>query len=189
VRRAFDLATLVHEGQRRTDGDPYVAHPVEVSELLADPDEVTLAAALLHDSVEDSDLTVAEVRERFGDQIADVVAALTEDERIDDWVERKYALRAQVERCGARATAIYAADKLSNLRELRRVYARRGEAAIDLHKAPSLDLRIAAWCEDLEMIVRVAPDLPIAADLRSELQLLEQERSRPAAGGELRGRN
>ena len=79
---------------------------------------------------------------------------MTEDERIDDWVERKDGLRAQVERAGPRAASIYAADKLSNLRELRRVYAVRGESAVDLHKAPSLDLRIEAWRDDLSMIVR-----------------------------------
>ncbi len=107
-----------------------------------------------------------------------MVAALTEDERIDDWVERKDALRAQVERLGARAAAIYAADKLSNLRELRRVYAIRGETAINLHKAPTLDLRIAAWRDDLEMIGRVVPDLPLVEDLRTELQRLELERAR-----------
>jgi (p)ppGpp synthase/HD superfamily hydrolase len=172
----------VHEGQHRTDGEPYVAHPVEVSELTsrAGADDVTVAAALLHDGVEDSELTVAEVRERFGDEIANVVAALTEDERIDDWVERKNALRDQVEAGGARAAAIYAADKLSNLRELRRVYAVRGESAIDLHKAPTLDLRIAAWRDDIDMVGRVVPDLAFAEDLRAELSLLEQERSRRA---------
>ena len=153
-----------------------MGHPVEVSELLQDADEVTLAAALLHDGVEDSELTVAEVRERFGPEIADVVAALTEDERIDDWVERKNALRAQVEQAGPRAVAIFAADKLSNLRELRRVYAVRGESAIDLHKAPTLDLRIAAWADDLDMIARVVPDLAMAAELRDELRGLELER-------------
>jgi HD domain len=147
-----------------------------VSELLQDADEVTLAAALLHDGVEDSELTVAEVRERFGPEIAEVVAALTEDERIDDWVERKNALRAQVEQAGPRAAAIFAADKLSNLRELRRVYAVRGESAIDLHKAPTLDLRIAAWADDLDMIARVVPDLAMAAELRDELRGLELER-------------
>ena len=162
-----------------------------MSQLLSDLgfDEVTVTAALLHDSVEDSELTIDEVRERFGTEVAEVVAALTEDDRIDDWVDRKNALRRQVERSGARAAAIFAADKLSNLRELRRVYEIRGEGAIDLHKAPSLDLRIAAWADDLEMITRVIADLQLAEDLRLELRGLERERSRPAAGGKLRGRN
>jgi (p)ppGpp synthase/HD superfamily hydrolase len=164
----------------RTDGEPYLAHPVEVSKLLADrgADDATVAAALLHDGVEDSDLTVAEIRKRFGPEVADVVAALTEDEGIDDWVERKDALRAQVKSAGSRAASIYAADKLSNLRELRRVYAVRGESAIDLHKAPSLDLRVGAWRDDLAMVAKVVPDLGLADELRSELHRLELERTR-----------
>jgi GTP pyrophosphokinase len=182
VRRAFDLAALVHRGQRRTDGDPYVAHPVEVSRLLSEigADEATIAAGLLHDGVEDSELTVAEVDRRFGGAVAAIVAALTEDEDIDDWVERKDALRAQVERAGARAVSVYAADKLSNLRELRRVYAVHGESAIDLHKAPSLDLRVQAWRDDLAMIARAVPDLLLARDIEIELERLERERRRSA---------
>jgi hypothetical protein len=58
-----------------------------------------------------------------------------------------------------------------------------------LHKAPTLDLRMNAWREDLEMVERVIPGFVLAAELSEELRLLEQERSRPAAGGEPRGRN
>ena len=182
VRRAFDLATIVHRGQRRTDGDPYVAHPIEVSRLLSEigADEATVAAALLHDGVEDSELTVDEVSRRFGDEVGAIVAALTEDESIDDWKTRKDALRAQVEGAGSRAISVYAADKLSNLRELRRVYAIRGESAIDLHKAPTLDLRVEAWRDDLAMIAKAAPDLPLARDIDAELERLELERRRRA---------
>jgi (p)ppGpp synthase/HD superfamily hydrolase len=182
VRRAFDLAALMHRGQLRTDGDPYVAHPVEVSRLLSDigADEATVAAGLLHDGVEDSELTIDEVDRRFGDQVAAIVAALTEDENIDDWVVRKDALRAQVERAGKRAVSVFAADKLSNLRELRRVYAVRGESAIDLHKAPSLDLRVQAWRDDLAMIAVAIPDIPLAHDIELELERLERERQRRA---------
>lgn len=178
----MDLATVVHRGQVRTDGDPYVAHPVEVSRLLSErgADEVTVAAALLHDGVEDSELTVEEVSRRFGEEVAATVAALTEDESISDWVARKDALRTQVERAGERAISVYAADKLSNLRELRRVYAIRGESAIDLHKAPTLDLRVQAWRDDLAMINRAAPHLPLAEDIDVELERLERERRRRA---------
>jgi hypothetical protein len=143
-------------------------------------DEVTVAAALLHDGVEDSELTVDEVSRDFGAEIAATVAALTEDEDIDDWVKRKDALRDQVERAGERAISIYAADKLSNLRELRRVYAVRGESAIDLHKAPSLDLRVRAWRDDLAMINRATPRHPFAKDIDVELERLERERRRRA---------
>jgi hypothetical protein len=130
--------------------------------------------------VEDSELTVDEVNREFGEEVATIVAALTEDETIDNWVKRKDALRAQVEQAGERAISVYAADKLSNLRELRRVYAVRGESAIDLHKAPSLDLRVQAWRDDLAMISHAAPSLGLARDIDVELERLERERRRRA---------
>jgi (p)ppGpp synthase/HD superfamily hydrolase len=181
---ALSVAAAAHRGQTRRDGSPYLGHPLRVCELLAETGagEATLAAALLHDGVEDSELTVGEVVERFGLEVGELVAALTEDERIDDWVERKRALRAQVERAGERAAVIYAADKLANLAEMRVMYAQRGEAAIDLHKAPSLDLRVAVWREDLAMVERVAPGLELARGLRHGLDAFDAER---AAAGSL----
>ncbi len=181
---ALSAAAAAHRGQTRHDGSPYLGHPLRVCELLAETgaDEATLAAALLHDGVEDSELSVGDVVERFGLEVGELVAALTEDEGIDDWVERKRGLRAQVEQAGARAAAIYAADKLANLAEMRVMYAERGEAAIDLHKAPSLDLRVEAWRDDLAMVERVAPGLELARGLRDGLDAFEAQR---AAAGSL----
>jgi (p)ppGpp synthase/HD superfamily hydrolase len=179
---ALAVAAEAHRGQTRHDGSPYLAHPLRVCELLAEAgaDETTLAAALLHDGVEDSELTVGAVVERFGIEIGELVGALTEDERIGSWSERKDALRAQVAEAGERAAAIYAADKLANVAEMRALYGRLGEDAIDLHKAPSLDLRIRAWREDLEMVDRVAPGLSLADGLRAGLGAFEAERTAAA---------
>jgi (p)ppGpp synthase/HD superfamily hydrolase len=176
--QAVGIAAEAHFGQRRNDGLPYLSHPLRVCELLAHAgaDEPTLAAALLHDAVEDSDLTVGEVVARFGVDVGELVAALTEDPAIRDWARRKDALRAQVADAGPRAAAIYAADKLANLREMRELYAAHGEAAIDLHKAPTLDLRVAAWREDLEMVRGLTPGLELLPALDAELAAFEQER-------------
>ncbi|MET0127539.1 MAG: HD domain-containing protein [Solirubrobacterales bacterium] len=178
LRGAFDVAVDAHRGQQRHDGSPYIAHPLTVCEILATrgEGETTLVAALLHDAVEDSEITVGEVTERFGVEVGELVAALTEDDEIDDWVTRKDALRAQVADAGASAAAIYGADKLANLREMRATYAAHGEAAIDLHKAPTLDSRVAAWRADLELVVRLAGS-GLAADLRVELEAFERERA------------
>jgi (p)ppGpp synthase/HD superfamily hydrolase len=173
------MAAAAHRGQTRHDGTPYLAHPLRVCELLAETGatEPTLAAALLHDGVEDSELTVGEVVERFGAEVGELVAALTEDASIEDWVARKNALRAQVAEAGERAATIYAADKLANLGELRTLYAERGESAIDLHKAPTLDLRIDAWRRDVAMVEQIAPGLALADGLRAALVALEAERA------------
>jgi (p)ppGpp synthase/HD superfamily hydrolase len=176
--RAVAIAAEAHFGQRRNDGSPYLSHPLRVCELLAHAgaDETTLAAALLHDAVEDSELTVGEVVAGFGVDVGELVAALTEDPAIHDWARRKNALRSQVSDAGPRAAAIFAADKLANLREMRDLYAAHGEAAIDLHKAPTLGLRIDAWRADLEMVRRLAPELELLPGLEAELAAFEQER-------------
>ena len=178
VGDALAVASEAHKEQRRADGSPYLGHPLRVCELLAQTGagETTLAAALLHDAVEDSELSVGAVVERFGVEVGELVAALTEDAQIEDWQARKDALRAQVAEAGPGAVAIYAADKLANLREMRDLYAERGESVIDLHKAPTLDLRTAAWRADLEMVERVAPELALIAVLRAGLDAFEAER-------------
>jgi (p)ppGpp synthase/HD superfamily hydrolase len=179
IGAALAVAAAAHRGQTRHDGSPYLAHPLRVCELLAGAGagEATLAAALLHDGVEDSELTVGEVVERFGVEIGELVGALTEDASIEAWVERKNALRAQVAEAGAAAAAIYAADKLANIGEMGAMYEAHGEQAIDLHKAPTLDLRVRAWRQDLEMIDRVAPGLSLAEGMRAGLDAFEAQRA------------
>jgi len=78
IRRAIDYATEKHEGDEY-DGGPYVAHPIRVLEVLREAGEPwpVLAAAVLHDVVEDTDATVGEIRTLFGAEVADVVAHLT----------------------------------------------------------------------------------------------------------------
>jgi (p)ppGpp synthase/HD superfamily hydrolase len=186
---ALAIAAEAHAGQVRANGSPYLSHPLRVCDLLAEAGagERMLAAALLHDAVEDSDLTVESVRARFGGVVAGLVAALTEDDSIGDWVARKDALRAHVAMAGARAAAIYAADKLANLREIGDLYAERGEAVADLHKAPTLDLRVDAWEKDVEMVARVAPSLALLPVLREELTAFESRRMKGIVAGQEAG--
>jgi (p)ppGpp synthase/HD superfamily hydrolase len=179
VAEAYRLAAAAHEGQRRKDdGTPYITHPVAVAELLhaaGFPEEV-IAAALLHDVVEDTEMGPDEIAERFADRVAELVEALSEDEGIEDYEERKREHREQVEESGRDAIAIYIADKLSNLRDMRRIYAEEGEAIASRFKAP-LDVRVRLWREDLEMAKRSAPDLPYLGDFERELDEFERERA------------
>ena len=178
LREAFALASEAHYGQSRKDGEsPYISHPVAVAERLAasGAGEAVITAALLHDVVEDSDLTVGEVVERFGVEVGELVAALTDDGTIADYEERKREHRARVEEAGPQAAAIYAADKLVNVRDLRSLYADLGEAAASRFNAP-IDVRVDLWREDLEMLDRVVPRLRIVTELRAELSEFEAER-------------
>ena len=172
VRDAFETARLAHAGQFRNGAEkiPYIDHPLAVAERLAKhgfPDEV-LAAALLHDVVEDSEMGVAELRARFGDSVADLVATMTEDETIEDYEERKAEHRQRVAGAGAEALAIYAADKLTNLAMLRDAYDTDGEAVGDQLKVP-LDLKIAVWEADLDTLFERAADLSLVNEFADEM--------------------
>lgn len=179
LSRAFAVASRAHSGHTRGGhGRPYLEHPIQVAELLRDEGygEPICAAGLLHDVVEDSGLTVADVTESFGADVGSLVAALTEDTTIPDWEERKQALREAVARSGPEAAAIYVADKLANLHDWRVVYGEIGERSVEFFKAPTLDARVRAWHADLEMGERVAPGLVFNARLRGELEDFERDR-------------
>ena len=180
---AFFVARSAHAGHTRGDhGRPYLEHPIQVAQLLEEQayDEATIAAALLHDVVEDSGLTVEDVVESFGVGVGELVAALTEDPAVDDWEQRKRALRDAVAEAAPRALVIYVADKLANLHDWRVVYAEIGERAVEYFKAPTLDARIRAWHGDLELAEAAGGDRALTARFRAELEAFEDQRaSRP----------
>lgn len=178
VREALQVAAEAHAGQIRngSGGLPYVEHPKMVAERLAEAgygDEV-LAAGLLHDVVEDSDLTVADLRERFGTEIATLVEALSDDQSIDPYRERKDEHRGRIESVDGEALAIYGADKLTNVSTLRGALAREGEAVASEFKVP-LELKLEVWEADAELLGRVAPELPFLAALNEELSGLRSD--------------
>jgi len=187
VGAALAAATEAHAGQVRngSGGKPYIEHPVAVAELLERHGfgERVLAAALLHDVVEDSETTVAELRERFGAEIAALVDALSDDESIADYRARKREHRARVAAAGDEALAIYGADKLTNARMLRRALAIQGAAVADEFKVP-LGLKVEVWEADAELVRRRAPELPFLDELEAELSLLAAD---PAAADLRRG--
>ena len=100
-------ATAHHASQRRTfDNAPFIVHPLEVASMLSAHgyEDDVVAAGLLHDVVEQADASLADVRERFGERVADLVAAVTEDEGIADYDARKAALRERRPQRGRRRT-------------------------------------------------------------------------------------
>jgi (p)ppGpp synthase/HD superfamily hydrolase len=183
VRDALETARRAHAGQLRvgSDGHPYIDHPVAVAELLLKHrygDEV-LAAGLLHDVVEKSEIGIDEVRERFGDVVGDLVKAMTEDETIEDYEERKEEHRLRVASADPAAAAIFAADKLTNVAMLREAYALIDERVSD-ELAVSLDLKIYIWEADLEMLFERSPQLALTDELADEMVALWGDRFRAA---------
>lgn len=85
LQRAYVFGAKVHEGQQRLSGEPYLVHPLEVAGILADMrlDEATVAAGLLHDTLEDTLTTLPELRRLFGDEVATLVEGLTKIAKIE----------------------------------------------------------------------------------------------------------
>ena len=121
ARAALKFASARHASQyRETDHTPFITHPIEVGSLLhwdRQPDEV-IAAGLLHDVLEKTGTTRAELQRRFGACVAGLVESVSDDPSIDDYESRKRELRDRVAPAGSNTVAIFAADKISKVREL-----------------------------------------------------------------------
>jgi (p)ppGpp synthase/HD superfamily hydrolase len=172
VRAALEKARDAHAGQVRngSGGMPYVEHPIAVAARLEEQGygEEALAAALLHDVVEDSEATIEELRGLFGGEVAGMVGALTDDESIESYRERKAEHRERVAAAAGGAHAIYGADKLTNVRALRAAYEAEGDAVRDEFKVP-IELKTEIWEADLELLREKAPEVPFLDELEEEL--------------------
>jgi (p)ppGpp synthase/HD superfamily hydrolase len=177
VRAAYERASAAHAGQIRngSGGLPYIEHPDAVAARLDRHGygEEVLAAALLHDVVEDSDVSVDEIREEFGDRVAELVTALSDDESIEDYRERKDEHRARVRRFDGDAFAIYGSDKLTNSSTLHLALEREGDQVREEFKVP-LEMKLAVWEEDARML-RDDAELPFLDELDEALSLLRAD--------------
>jgi guanosine-3',5'-bis(diphosphate) 3'-pyrophosphohydrolase len=178
VRAAYEKASEAHAGQVRngSGGMAYIEHPAAVAARLDRHGygEDVLAAALLHDVVEDSETTVEELREEFGERVAGLVAALSDDESIEDYRERKDEHRSRVRQFDGDSFAIYGADKLTNSRTLHAALEREGDVVRDEFRVP-LELKLEVWTEDAEMLHAEAPELPFLDELDQALSLVRAD--------------
>ena len=123
LRRAYEVAAEAHAGQVRKTGDPYITHPLAVAHMLAGYglDEQTLAAALLHDTVEDTNLTLSDLSMQFGDEIGRLIDGVTKLDRVR-YSNREQAQAATIRKMvvamaqDVRVLIIKLFDRLHNLR-------------------------------------------------------------------------
>ena len=141
--RAIVFAVRAHAGtERRGKGFPYIVHLLEAVEIVATmtPDQELLAAAALHDTVEDTHVTVEEIRAEFGDRIASLVATESDTfeqgmRKEDSWHARKQDAIDRLARASRDAKIVALGDKLSNMRAIARDYAMQGDALWNLFHA------------------------------------------------------
>jgi GTP pyrophosphokinase len=161
IRSAWAFCIQKHEGQRRASGEAYIGHPLEVAQVLAEfkMDATAIAAGLLHDAVEDTDVTAADIAKRFGEQVAHIVEGVTKLDKIkfanreDHQAEniRKMLLAMVTD---LRVVIIKLADRLHNMRTLE-------------HLRPDKQKRIAR--ETLDVYAPLAHRLGMGK-LRGELE-------------------
>ena len=125
IRAAFEVADLAHSGQRRKAGTPYVTHVVAAAQICAEMglDEDSIVAALLHDTIEDTSLTYADIARQFGTEVADIVEGVTkltrvqftsrEDEQMENLRKMLMAMAKDI-----RVILIKIADRLHNMRTM-----------------------------------------------------------------------
>ena len=125
IQKAYVFAAAAHAGQTRLSGEPYLSHPLAVADTLADMgfDEPTVAAGLLHDTVEDTSVTIDDIAENFGDEVADIVDGVTKISKIV--FENKEEAQAENIRKmilamshDMRVIMVKLADRLHNMRTL-----------------------------------------------------------------------
>jgi guanosine-3',5'-bis(diphosphate) 3'-pyrophosphohydrolase len=178
IRKAWVFCLQQHEGQKRASGEPYVIHPLEVGQVLAElkMDSTAIAAGLLHDAVEDTDVTSAEIAKRFGEQVAHIVEGVTKLDKIkfanreDHQAEniRKMLLAMVTD---VRVVIIKLADRLHNMRTLE-------------HLKPEKQQKIAR--ETLDIYAPLAHRLGMGK-LRGELEDLAFRYTDPFAYQQLSG--
>jgi GTP diphosphokinase / guanosine-3',5'-bis(diphosphate) 3'-diphosphatase len=161
IKKAYDYSLKHHEGQSRASGEPYLIHPLEVALVLCEMkmDPVAIAAGLLHDSVEDTSVTIGDIRKEFGEQVAHIVEGVTKISKIDFATRQEQQaenlrkmMLAMVD--DIRVVLIKLADRLHNMRTLE-------------HLAPERQQKIAE--ETLEIYAPIAHRLGMGK-IRGELE-------------------
>jgi (p)ppGpp synthase/HD superfamily hydrolase len=178
TRRALGYARSRHGDQHRCgDGAVFLVHPAEVASLLARrgyPDDV-VAAAVLHDVLEDTDAKLAELRSRFGSRVAELVAVVSDDPAIADEDDRKAEVRERVRQFGGHALAVYAADKVSKVRELRLLM-------VTGLPSDEAEAKLGRYRASLAMLEHELGDAELLELLRFEVEALEQLPPKPELG-------
>ena len=137
--RAICFAVQAHHNtERRGKGFPYIVHPMEAVEIVATitADQELLAAAALHDTIEDTDVTVEQIREAFGERVAELVHAESDqlngelfngENEEETWHARKQAAIDRLAKASHDAKIVALGDKLSNMRAIWRDYQTKGD--------------------------------------------------------------
>lgn len=184
---AIEFATRAHAGQyRKASRLPYIYHPLAVARSLLELGcaEEVVVAALLHDTVEDTPVTLDEVRATFGERVAALVEGASEPDKADSWENRKQHTIAFLEQAPVEVLLIACADKLDNARSILQDSVLLGEAVWERFKRPRAH---QAWYYHslVALFARRATDGPLAILSQQLAEVVRALFGEPPAGNRL----
>jgi len=179
IEKALRIAVEAHKDQtRKGDGSPYINHPLMVAFKLQKynfPDEV-IAAALTHDVLEDTDYTEEKLREELGDEVLEIVKAVTNDDSLV-WEEKKKEYIESVRRGPQGAKAVCIADKIHNLESLLAAYKEQGP---DLWKKFNRGKDKKVWFEtEVLKMIKETWQHPLIEEYEKLIKILKRETTDP----------
>jgi (p)ppGpp synthase/HD superfamily hydrolase len=172
VERAIRLAARAHAGQtRKGDGEPFITHPVAVALLCARAglDAETTAAALLHDVLEDTDVTFEKLAREVGEEVALSVSFVTKEEG-GSWSEKSRRYVERLKSADRRALAVAAADKIHNLYAMRLAFEREG-SKVERRFNSTFQERVESYAAVRDLLIELWPDCPLLPELERQLAL------------------
>lgn len=171
VNDAFIFALEAHKGQLRKDGKSYISHPFAVAMELAQNGAAPelIAAGLLHDTIEDAGVTSEELRNRFGEEVLQIIQFDTEDKSCS-WTERKTRTLNELKNCDRKYAMLVCADKLANIRDIAEDLEKNGETVWECFKYPKdvQEWLYREYCTALEQI----SDLKMYDDLKRTVDIV-----------------
>ncbi len=173
VEKALQVASKSHRKQCRKNTDiPYITHPVTVGMMLmkAGYDEDIIAAGILHDTVEDTDLTLNDIEREFGPRIAGIVEGCSEPNKSLPWKERKEHTIEFLKTAPEEIRVVACADKLHNIRSIIKDYEQQGDAVWERFNAGK---EHQAWYyKNIVESLGQMSSFPLLKELQTEVELL-----------------
>lgn len=176
VEKALAIASKSHEGQYRKKTDiPYITHPVGVGMMLLKYgySEEIVAAGILHDTVEDTPLTLEEIKREFGAAIAEIVEGCSEPDKSQSWKDRKEHTIEFLKTASRDIRAVACADKLHNIRSIIRDYEHEGEEVWSRFNAGKEQQKW--YYTNVVESLGVQSDFALLTELREEVERLFRE--------------
>lgn len=175
IQGAIRLAIAAHAGQTRKGKPevPYITHPLTVALILAwaGADEEVVTAGVLHDTVEDTDVTLEDIWDQFGERVAELVTHVTEQDKDLPWEERKQQALEHVAKMPQEAVLLKSADVLANLSELVSDLESQGKAVWERFGA-SREKKIEQQEKLVVAFEKAWPENPLLPEIREKVAAL-----------------